>query len=106
MRTGLMIIAAGVMSLSASAQVPAFKAQEIDKTLKIGYGVVLGDVNGDGKQDIIVADKERVVWFSNPDWKLHTILTGKTKADNVCLDPFDIDGDRKLDLALGAGWRP
>lgn len=106
MRTGIVAIVAGAMSVGAWAQVPAFRMQEIDKTLKVGYGVVLADVNGDGKRDIIVADKERVIWFSNPDWKLHTILTGQTKPDNVCLDPHDIDGDGKLDLALGAAWRP
>ena len=29
---------------------------------------------------------------------------GATTADNVTLAPHDIDGDGRLDLALGAGW--
>ena len=26
--------------------------------------------------------------------------------DNVCIQPHDIDGDGRIDFALGAGWRP
>jgi hypothetical protein len=83
---------------------PSFRAEEVDKSLKIGYAVKLVDINADGKPDIVVVDKHRVIWFENPTWKLHTILEGTTKADNVCLDVLDIDGDGKLDIALGAGW--
>ena len=83
-----------------------FRMQEIDKSLKVGYAVVLVDVNGDGKKDIVVVDTTRVIWFENPTWKLHTIITGLTKPDNVCIDAYDIDGDGQIDFALGADWKP
>jgi hypothetical protein len=84
----------------------SFRMQEIDKSLKVGYAVVLVDVNGDGKKDIVVVDADRVIWFENPAWKLHTIITGLTRPDNVCIDAYDIDGDGKIDFALGADWKP
>jgi hypothetical protein len=82
-----------------------FRMQEIDHSLKVGYAVLLADLNGDGQKDIIVADTTRVVWFENPTWKMRLITQGKTMPDNVCLDAADIDGDGKLDLVLGAGWQ-
>lgn len=86
-----------------------FKPQEIDKSLTVGYAVRVADVNADGKSDVLVCDSARVVWFSSPDWTLHTIIDNKAagvKADNVCIDTYDIDGDGKLDVALGADWQP
>jgi aldos-2-ulose dehydratase/isomerase family protein/VCBS repeat protein len=83
-----------------------FELQEIAKDLTIGYAVAVGDINGDGKPDIVVVDKHRVVWYENPTWKPHLILQGKTKPDNVCLALVDIDGDGKLDIVLGADWAP
>lgn len=96
---------------TAPASFVRFEPQEIDHSLKIGYAVKVADLNADGKPDIVVVDKHRVIWFENPGgrgkpWTLHTILQGTTKPDNVCLDIADIDGDGKLDLALGAGWNP
>src|SRR5262249_52537193 len=46
------------------------------------------------------------VWFENPTWKKHDIIRGTTARDNVCIQPHDIDGDGRIDFALGAGWRP
>jgi hypothetical protein len=88
------------------APFPKFRTQEIDKSLTVGYAVVLADVNADGKKDIVVCDSNRVIWFDNAaNWKLHTITEGVVKKDNVCIDLVDIDGDKDLDLALGADWQ-
>ena len=84
----------------------AFRTQEISNHLTIGYATRLVDMNRDGKLDIVVVDTDRVVWFENPDWKLHTIIENQTKKDNVSIAPYDIDGDGQLDFALGADWRP
>src|SRR3954451_8618981 len=76
-----------------AAAFPAFDVREIDTDLKVGYAVLLVDVDGDGKKDIVVADTTRLVWYQNPTWKRRVILDGQTKPDNVCLAAYDIDGD-------------
>lgn len=83
-----------------------FRVQEITKGLTVGYATQLLDMNGDGRLDILVVDTERVVWFQNPNWELHTLIEGQTKKDNVSIAAADIDGDGKIDFALGADWRP
>jgi hypothetical protein len=88
------------------AGIPGFRMQEIATDLKVGYAVLLVDIDGDGKKDIVVVDTTRVVWYQNPTWKMRTILQGQTLPDNVCIDAYDIDGDGQIDLALGAGWKP
>lgn len=90
----------------AKVDFPTFKMQEIAKDLEVGYAVILVDINGDKKPDIVVVDSKRVIWFENPTWKMRTIIQGQTAPDNVCIAAADIDGDGQLDLALGAGWKP
>jgi hypothetical protein len=97
---------AGGREGAADAAFLAFETKEIDKSLSVGYAVLLVDVNADKKPDVVVVDTHRVVWYENPTWKRRTILEGTTERDNVCVAAHDIDGDGKLDLALGAGWRP
>jgi hypothetical protein len=115
MRTPTLLAAAGLLAglglLPAPARpaapaFPHFEMRQLEAGLGVGYAVLLADIDGDGKKDIVVVDTHRVLWYQNPTWKRRTILEGKTLRDNVCIAAADIDGDGKLDLALGAGWNP
>jgi len=84
----------------------AFRPQEFAADLEVGYAATVVDMNDDKQPDIVVVDSQRVVWYENPTWQVHTIIKEQTKKDNVCLAPYDIDGDGRLEIALGADWRP
>ncbi len=86
---------------------PRWEAQEIDPHIgNVCYALTTADVNADGKPDVVAVSEDAVVWYENPTWIKHDILRGQTTRDNVCLAARDIDGDGRVDFAVGAGWRP
>ncbi len=95
-----------IHAVAAGNAVPLFRAVEIDTQVQIGYGVTVADVNGDKKPDIILADKNVIVWYQNPTWDKHIIAEKLTALDHVCVAAADIDGDGKAEIAVGAGWNP
>ena len=87
-------------------QQPKFKEQVVDNNIEIGYGIAIGDVDGDGKPDILLADKKQFVWYRNGDWKRFVMIDNLTQHDNVCIAAKDINGDGKVEVAVGAQWNP
>lgn len=85
---------------------PLFESQTIDSQVQIGYGIAPADVDGDGKWDIVLADKTQFVWYRNPDWQKFVLVENLTPQDNVCVAARDLDGDGKAEIAVGANWNP
>lgn len=113
---GLRLLSVFVVTLGVSQAwgEERFPATTIDDKVQIGYGIVLDDVDGDGAKDILLADKRQFVWYRNPGgaeaatspWRRHVLVENLTVQDNVCLAARDLDGDGKVEIAVGAAWNP
>ncbi len=105
-RFAITVLLVGSAAVPAGAGELAFREQELNTRLGVGYAVRLLDMNGDQRLDIVIVDQKRVLWLENPNWNEHTLIEDKSKEhDNVCFAPHDIDGDGRLDFALGADWQ-
>ena len=111
----VLVLALAATAVHAAPPEPKFRAVTIDDKIQIGYGLAIADVDGDGKPDILLADKKQFVWYRNPGaeksgdpaaWTKYVIAENLTEHDNVCLAAEDIDGDGKCELAVGAEWNP
>jgi len=103
----ILILASCAATVSAAELAPAkFRAQTIDANVGIGYGISVADVDGDGKDDILLVDARETAWYQNPTWEKHLLTGSLTPKDHVCIAAHDIDGDKKAEIAIGAEWNP
>lgn len=113
-RLCLLLTCCLVKMATAADSFPTFQEQVLDPEIgKVCYAVTLADVDGDALTDIVAVTENRVLWYRNPgpkladsaaNWKSHVIIENQTPLDNVCIAVQDIDGDGRVDFALGAGW--
>lgn len=76
---------------------PSSAGKEIPGTFKYAHGLGVGDVNGDGRSDVICTGG----WWEQPakeegkPWTFHPAKLGGASADMFA---FDMDGDGKADI--------
>jgi hypothetical protein len=100
------VAGAGDQGQAPSAAALTFRAEQVASDFGVGYAVATGDVNGDGRTDVVAISGTDLVWFEAPGWQKHVALNGATPKDNVCIALHDIDRDGRLDAAIGATWQP
>lgn len=85
-----------------SAGAAEFVPHEIATGLKGGYQVIAADLNGDGKPDLIAVapGTNDLVWFENPSWERHVIVSGVPHMINCAA--WDVDGDGVPEIALAS----
>jgi hypothetical protein len=88
------------VSLSA-AELPRFRETTVAGDLKMGYQLVVADLNRDGKPDLIVVDERgtELAWYENPDWQPHLLVKDVPRTINI--DVWDYDGDGIPEIAMG-----
>jgi hypothetical protein len=76
---------------------PSAPGKEIPGTRRFSHGLGIGDVNGDGRQDVICTGGwwEQPAKVSDEPWKFHPANLGDACADMFA---YDLDGDGKADI--------
>ena len=97
MRVILLLLA---VALSA-ADLPPFRETIITNNLRMGYQIVVADLNRDGRPDLIVVDERAtdLAWYENPTWERHVLVKDVPRTIN--LDVYDYDGDGVPEIAMG-----
>ena len=94
----LLVVLVFFCGISAVVGQVRFRKIVVDKTFR-AEGVAVGDVNNDGKADILAGD----VWYAAPDWKMHEVRpVGQydgSKGYSNCFANFaqDVNGDGWVD---------
>src|SRR5687768_813253 len=86
---------------------PSMTEQGVWARHEVGRGyahdVVVGDLNGDGKLDVVTCDKEKVVlWIQVTADRFEGRAIVERQGEGIAL--ADIDGDGDLDVVFGGTW--
>jgi len=101
-KQSLLICATGLFALMVgklpAPHLPQFQQRAIDPD---GGHAQVGDMNGDGKNDIVVHHASYLAWFEFPNFTKHMVRRAKFSGDRFAL--ADVDGDGHLDIVSGKG---
>jgi hypothetical protein len=101
-----LLLLAGVLPQAPDAWPPRFATVDLQRDWGVVYAVRLADVNADGRPDVVAINPSELAWFENPGWQRHVVLRDAVPRDHVTIAAADVDGDGRVEIALGAAWNP
>lgn len=102
---GVLFVAAAITSAPVQAEdIPFVRTVIALESPRCPCGKALGDLDGDGQLDAIVAGSEGpLVWYASPDWTRSVLaVQGYTTEGGLAVGDLDRDGD--LDVTVGTVW--
>ena len=98
MRWKSLLLCIGPLFAAAAAR---FQEHTIATGLAGGYQVVIADMNGDGRPDVIAlaSNMPELVWFENPGWNRHVIVANQAHMINCAVSATDSHGVSAMVLA-------
>jgi hypothetical protein len=80
-----------LLAATGPAGMSRFQEHTLATGLRGGYQVVVADVNGDGKPDVIAlaSGMPDLVWFENPGWQRHIIAGNLNRMINCAFERID-----------------
>ncbi|HVW75392.1 MAG TPA: VCBS repeat-containing protein [Rhizomicrobium sp.] len=115
MRSVLLAALPLMLAVSAMAQTPPaaktsppppvtapFIIHHVASGIGQGYSLIVTDMNHDGRPDMVALGltTDAIIWYENPTWTPHVIITAKDAPKPVYMDAADIDGDGIPEIAL------
>jgi hypothetical protein len=79
-----------------------FNVHHVAMGIGQGYSLIVADMNHDGRPDMVSLGltADAIVWYENPYWTPHAVITAKDAPKPVYMDAADIDGDGIPEIAL------
>jgi type 1 glutamine amidotransferase len=103
-RGGLFGILLLVATVSPAADVSFVRTVIAQDSPHDPIGKALGDLDGDGRTDVIVAGREGpLVWYAAPRWT-RSVIAGQGYTTQGALAAGDLDRDGDLDVTVGTVW--
>jgi hypothetical protein len=95
--------AIAVLSPTAAADTVRFARWEIPSGpfAQPTHSMNVGDVDGDGRPDVVVGGSGHLLWYRNPDWAPQPIESGYKYAGGAAVVVRDVDGDGRNDVVTG-----
>jgi type 1 glutamine amidotransferase len=103
--SGVLFLAAAIAAAPGRAEeIPFVRTVIARDSPRCPCGKALGDVNGDGRLDAIVAGSDgRLVWYAAPGWT-PSVLAVQGFTTQGGLVAGDLDRDGNLDVIVGTVW--